>query len=68
MHRRRAHAVRPVPAVELDGEQDIGCLRPAIGAEFGVGRALEIRIVEIDVGKPMPRRRQVDEARAGLQQ
>ena len=35
--------LRLVPAVELDGEQDVGGLRAAVGAELGIGRALEIR-------------------------
>ena len=58
--------MRLVAPVELDGEQDIGGLRAAIGAELGIGRALEVRIVEVDVGEPVTRRGQVDEARPGF--
>ena len=68
MHGRRPHPVALVAPVELDGEQDVGGLRAAIGAELGIGRALEIRIVEIDVGESVARRGQVDQARARLQQ
>ena len=68
MHGRGPHAVRLVPSVELDGEQDVGGLRAAIGPELGIGRVLEVRIVEVNVGEPMTRRGQVDQARAGLQQ
>jgi hypothetical protein len=35
--------------VELHCEQDVGGLGPAIGDHRVVGRALEIRIVEVDV-------------------
>ena len=68
MHGRGPHAVRLVPPVELDGEQDVGGLRAAIGPELSIGRVLEVRIVEVNVGEPMTRRGQVDQARAGLQQ
>ena len=68
MHRRRAHAARFVAPVELDGEQDIGGLGAAIGAELGIGRALEIRIVQIDVGKAMAGGGEVHQPRARLQQ
>ena len=57
-----------VAPVELDREQDVGGLRAAIGAELGVGRALEIRIVQIDVGEAVAGRGQIDQPRARLQQ
>ena len=41
-----AHAVSLVAPVELDGEENVGRLRAAVGAEFGIGRAFEIGIVE----------------------
>ena len=66
-----AVALRPlalVAAVELDREQDVGGLRTAVGRPCVVRRALEIRIVEIDVGNLMAGRRQIDEPRAGLHQ
>ena len=57
-----------MPPVELDGEQDVGGLGAAVGAELGIGRVLEVRVLEIDVGEAVARRGQVDQARAGLQQ
>ena len=51
--RRRSNASVPVPPIELHREQDVGGLGPAIGDRRVVGRALEIGIVEIDVGEAM---------------
>jgi hypothetical protein len=56
VHGRGAHAARLVAPVELHGEQDVGGLGAAIGDELGIGRVLEVRIVEIDVGKRWPPR------------
>ena len=49
MQRRRPHAARLVAPVELHREQDVGGLGAAIGDHRVVGRALEVRIVEVDV-------------------
>ena len=57
-----------VAAVELDREQDVGGLRPAVRRPRVIGRALEIRIVEIDVGNLMAGRRQIHQPRARLHQ
>ena len=61
-----ADAVGLVAAVELDREEDVGGLGAAIGAELGIGRALEVRVVEIDVGEAVAGRRQVHQPRARL--
>ena len=50
VNRSRAYAVRFMAPVEFDREQDIGRLRAPIGDERLIGRALEIGIVEVDVG------------------
>ncbi len=68
MKRGGADSTILVAAVELDREQDVGGLRTAVGRPRAIGRALEIRIVEIDVGKLMAGRRQIDEPPARLDQ
>jgi len=46
-----------VPAVEFDGKEDIGGLRAAVGDEGLVSRALEVWVVQVDVGVTMSGRR-----------
>src|SRR5271170_5388025 len=68
MDGRRADAARLVAAVEFDREQDIGRLRTAVAYPRVIRRAVEIRIVEVDVGKTMAGRGQVDQPRPRLHQ
>jgi hypothetical protein len=49
----RADSVPLVAAIELDCEQDVGGLRASVGDPRVIGRALDIRVVEIDVGIAM---------------
>ena len=60
--------LRLMAAVELDSEQDVGGLRATVSRPRIIGHALEIRIVEIDVGIAMAGRRQIDQPRARLHQ
>src|SRR5215467_11952805 len=52
--------------VELDGEQDVGGLRTAVGDKRLVRRTLEVGIVQLHVGVAVARRRQVDQTAARL--
>ncbi len=49
VQRRRPHSPRFMPPVELHREQNVSGLGPAIGDHRVVGRALEVRIVELHV-------------------
>ena len=51
---------------QLEGEQEVHQLRQAVGAEAGVA-ALELQVVEVDLGRTMRVRRDVDDARARRQ-
>ena len=53
VHRGCAYAIDFVTPVELHGEQYVGGFRAAVRAELGVGRVLEVRIIEVYVGKTM---------------
>src|SRR5262245_36325957 len=68
MHRRCTYASLTVPLVELNREQDVGRLRSAIRDERFVGRPLEVRIFQIDIGEAVTCRRQVDHAPAFAKQ
>src|ERR1700733_10931222 len=57
----RADSVPFVAAVELDREQNVGGLRAPVAHPCVVGRALEIWIVEINVGNLMAGRGEIDQ-------
>ena len=59
MHGGCPHTIFLVTPVEFHCEQNVGCLGAAIGAEFGIGRVLKIRVVQIDIGETVTRRRQI---------
>ena len=61
MHGSSAHAPFPMPLVESHGKQDIRRLRPAVSYKGLIGRALEVRVIEIDVRVAVPCGREVDE-------
>ena len=65
MQRRGPHPARLVPAVELHREQDIRGLGTAIGNIRLVGRALEIRVVQIDIRRAVTVRRHIHQPSAG---
>ena len=64
MQGRGPYAARLVPAIELDGEKDVGRLRTSIGNHGVVGRPLKIGIVEVDVSPPMTRGGHIDQPSA----
>ncbi len=68
MDRGCAEPARPVAPVELDGKEDVRRFRAAVGDERIVGRPLEVRVVEVDVGAAMPGGRQIDEPPARSQE
>ena len=68
MYGRGAHATPTMPSVERHGEEDIGRLRSAISGKWIIGRPLEIRIREVDVGEAVTRGGQIDQPRPGSHQ
>jgi len=65
---RGADAAFLVAAVELHREQDVGRLRAPVGDELGIGRVVEVGVLEIDIGEAVTGGRQVHQARARLHQ
>lgn len=61
MHRGSAHVTVPVPFVEPNSEEDICRLRSAICDEGFIGRPLKIGIFQVDIGKAVTCRRQIDQ-------
>ncbi len=68
MNCRRTNTVRFVSVIEPYGEEDVRGLRAAIRRERIIGRMLEIGIVQIDVGTPVPGGRDHDDATARSEQ
>ena len=62
----RADAARLVAAVELNGKEGVGGLGASVGDELGIGRVVEVGVIEVDVRKPVASRGQVSQSPAVL--